>query len=79
MGPTQAEKCLYVGTGGLGSPTLMYLAAGVGRIGIVDFDVVDELIYKDRFQDGVHTVGKPKVQSAKNRPLISILIFRSIL
>ena len=38
----KAAKVLCVGTGGLGSPTLMYLAAaGVGRIGIIDFDVVD--------------------------------------
>lgn len=63
-------KVLCVGTGGLGSPTLMYLAAaGVGRIGIVDFDVVDDSNLQRQVLHGVHTVGKPKVQSAKNRLL----------
>lgn len=63
-------KVLCVGTGGLGSPTLMYLAAaGVGRIGIVDFDIVDDSNLQRQVLHGVQTVGKPKVQSAKNRLL----------
>ena len=63
-------KVLCVGTGGLGSPLLMYLtAAGVGRIGIVDFVVVDESNLKRQILHGMSTVGKPKVQSAKTRLL----------
>ena len=63
-------KVLCVGTGGLGSPLLMYLAAaGVGRIGIVDFDVVDESNLQRQILHGMSTVGKPKVQSAKARLL----------
>ena len=59
-----------MGTGGLGSPLLMYLtAAGVGRIGIVDFDVVDESNLQRQILHGMSTVGKPKVQSAKARLL----------
>ena len=66
----KAAKVLCVGTGGLGSPTLMYLAAaGVGRIGIVDFDVVDESNLQRQVLHGASTVGKPKVQSAKARLL----------
>jgi adenylyltransferase/sulfurtransferase len=57
-----------VGTGGLGSPLLMYLAAaGVGRIGIVDFDVVDESNLQRQVLHGTSMVGVPKVQSAKQR------------
>ena len=63
-------KVLCVGTGGLGSPLLMYLsAAGVGHIGIVDFDVVDESNLQRQILHGMSTVGKPKVQSAKERLL----------
>ncbi len=61
---------LCVGTGGLGSPLLLYLAAaGVGRIGIVDFDVVDASNLQRQIIHGTSTVGKPKVQSAKERIL----------
>ncbi|MFZ5478921.1 MAG: molybdopterin-synthase adenylyltransferase MoeB [Myxococcota bacterium] len=61
---------LCVGTGGLGSPLLLYLAAaGVGRIGIVDFDVVDASNLQRQIIHGTKTVGKPKVQSAKERIL----------
>ncbi len=63
-------KVLCVGTGGLGSPLLMYLAAaGVGRIGMVDFDVVDESNLQRQIVHGVSSVGKPKVHSAKARLL----------
>ncbi|MFT5680042.1 MAG: molybdopterin/thiamine biosynthesis adenylyltransferase/rhodanese-related sulfurtransferase [Myxococcota bacterium] len=61
---------LCVGTGGLGSPLLMYLAAaGVGRIGIVDFDTVDESNLQRQIIHGTSTVGQPKVVSAKARIL----------
>ncbi len=64
----KASSVLCVGTGGLGSPLLMYLAAaGVGRIGIVDFDVVDESNLQRQILHGNSTVGLPKVQSAKAR------------
>jgi sulfur-carrier protein adenylyltransferase/sulfurtransferase len=66
----KAAKVLCVGTGGLGSPTLMYLAAaGIGRIGIIDFDVVDESNLQRQILHGTSTVGQPKVTSAKNRLL----------
>ena len=66
----KAAKVLCVGTGGLGSPTLMYLAAaGVGRIGIIDFDVVDESNLQRQILHGTATVGKPKVESARARLL----------
>ncbi|MEC9466372.1 MAG: molybdopterin-synthase adenylyltransferase MoeB [Myxococcota bacterium] len=61
---------LCVGTGGLGSPLLLYLAAaGVGRIGIVDFDVVDTSNLQRQVIHGSATVGKKKVDSAKERIL----------
>ena len=59
---------LCVGTGGLGSPLLMYLAAaGVGRIGIVDFDVVDESNLQRQIIHGTSKVGVKKVVSAAER------------
>ena len=59
---------LLVGAGGLGSPAAMYLAAaGVGRIGLVDFDVVDESNLQRQIMHGVSTLGKPKLDSAKAR------------
>jgi len=61
-------KVLCIGTGGLGSPLLMYLAAaGVGRIGIVDFDVVDASNLQRQVLHGTSTVGVAKVQSAAQR------------
>lgn len=62
------SRVLIVGTGGLGSPISMYLAAaGVGTIGLVDFDVVDESNLQRQIVHGISTVGKPKVISACNR------------
>ena len=59
---------LCVGTGGLGSPLLLYLAAaGVGRIGIVDFDVVDASNLQRQVIHGKARVGKSKFVSAKKR------------
>ena len=72
---------LCIGTGGLGAPLLMYLAAaGVGRIGIVDFDVVDASNLQRQVIHGTATVGRPKVQSALERltdinPYIQIDIY----
>ncbi|MBC6474514.1 MAG: molybdopterin-synthase adenylyltransferase MoeB [Hormoscilla sp. GM102CHS1] len=63
-----AASVLCIGTGGLGSPLLLYLAAaGVGRIGIVDFDVVDSSNLQRQVIHGTYWVGKPKIESAKNR------------
>ncbi len=61
---------LCVGAGGLGSPLLLYLAAaGVGHIGLVDFDVVDESNLQRQIIHGTSTLGKPKMESAKQRLL----------
>jgi len=61
-------KVLTVGTGGLGSPLAMYLAAaGIGTIGIVDFDVVDESNLQRQILHGTSDVGRPKVESARDR------------
>lgn len=64
----KAASVLCIGTGGLGSPLLLYLAAaGVGHIGIVDFDVVDHSNLQRQVIHGTSWVGKPKIESAKNR------------
>ena len=61
-------KVLIVGSGGLGSPALLYLAAaGVGTIGIVDFDVVDDSNLQRQVLFGVESVGTPKVEAARKR------------
>ena len=64
----KASSVLCVGTGGLGSPLLLYLAAaGVGRLGIVDFDVVDASNLQRQVIHGTSWVGKPKIESARHR------------
>ena len=64
----KAASVLCVGTGGLGSPLLLYLAAaGVGRLGIVDFDVVDHSNLQRQVIHGTSWVGRPKIESAKAR------------
>ena len=66
----KAASVLCIGTGGLGSPLLLYLAAaGIGRIGIVDFDIVDSSNLQRQIIHGTDWVGKPKINSAKNRIL----------
>ncbi|URR35518.1 molybdopterin-synthase adenylyltransferase MoeB [Thermosynechococcus sp. HN-54] len=66
----KAASVLCIGTGGLGSPLLLYLAAaGIGRLGIVDFDVVDSSNLQRQIIHGTSWVGKPKIQSAKQRIL----------
>lgn len=64
----KAASVLMVGAGGLGSPLGMYLAAaGIGRLGIVDFDVVDVTNLQRQLLHGTDDVGKPKLESAKRR------------
>jgi len=64
----KAASVLMVGAGGLGSPLALYLAAaGVGRLGIVDFDVVDESNLQRQILHGTRDVGRPKLASARDR------------
>jgi molybdopterin/thiamine biosynthesis adenylyltransferase/rhodanese-related sulfurtransferase len=64
----KAAKVLTVGTGGLGSPLALYLAAaGIGTLGIVDFDVVDESNLQRQILHGTSDVGRPKVESARDK------------
>ena len=64
----KAAKVLCVGAGGLGSPVAMYLAAaGVGTLGIVDFDVVDFSNLQRQILHMTRDVGRPKVESARER------------
>ncbi|NJK39313.1 MAG: molybdopterin-synthase adenylyltransferase MoeB [Oscillatoriales cyanobacterium SM2_3_0] len=64
----KSAKVLCIGTGGLGSPLLLYLAAaGIGRIGIVDFDIVDSSNLQRQVIHGTSWVNKPKIESAKHR------------
>lgn len=64
----KAASVLCIGTGGLGSPLLLYLAAaGIGRLGIVDFDVVDHSNLQRQVIHGTSWVGKLKIESAKHR------------
>ncbi|MCC7430942.1 molybdopterin-synthase adenylyltransferase MoeB [bacterium] len=63
-------KVLVVGTGGLGSPCSLYLAAaGIGTLGLVDFDVVDVSNLQRQILFGTAEIGKSKVESAKKRLL----------
>jgi adenylyltransferase/sulfurtransferase len=63
----KAASVLCIGAGGLGSPVAMYLAAaGVGRIGIVDFDVVDYSNLQRQIIHGTPDVGRPKLDSARD-------------
>src|SRR5919204_787411 len=62
------SSVLLIGAGGLGSPLGLYLAAaGVGRIGLVDFDVVDFSNLQRQVLHGTPDVGRPKLQSARDR------------
>jgi adenylyltransferase/sulfurtransferase len=64
----KAAKVLLIGTGGLGSPTALYLAAaGIGRMGLVDYDIVDESNLHRQIIHGLSTVGKSKLDSAEIR------------
>ena len=78
-------KVLIVGTGGLGAPLALYLsAAGVGTIGLVDFDVVDESNLQRQIIHSTRDVGRPKVASAKDRikgvnPLVNVVMHNAML
>lgn len=62
------SSALIIGTGGLGSPVALYLAAaGIGHIGLVDYDVVDSSNLQRQVIHGTSTVGKLKVESARDR------------
>src|SRR5256884_7175563 len=64
----KASSVLLIGAGGLGSPLGLYLAAaGVGRIGLVDFDVVDFSNLQRQILHGTPDVGRPKLHSARDR------------
>ncbi|WP_242885267.1 adenylyltransferase/sulfurtransferase MoeZ [Actinomadura litoris] len=78
-------KVLVVGAGGLGSPALMYLAAaGVGTLGVVDFDIVDESNLQRQVIHRQSSLGKPKVESAaatvrEINPLIEVVVHNTAL
>ena len=66
----KASSVLLIGAGGLGSPLGMYLAAaGIGRIGLVDYDVVDYTNLQRQIIHGTKDVGRPKLESARDRIL----------
>jgi molybdopterin/thiamine biosynthesis adenylyltransferase/rhodanese-related sulfurtransferase len=75
-----SASVLCIGAGGLGSPIAMYLAAaGVGRIGIVDFDRVDESNLQRQLLHGSGDIGRPKTDSARDRlralnPLVDVVL-----
>ena len=73
-------KVLVVGAGGLGSPALLYLAAaGVGTLGIVEFDVVDESNLQRQIIHGQSDIGRPKAESARDsiaeiNPYVNVIV-----
>jgi adenylyltransferase/sulfurtransferase len=80
QGRLKEAKVLCVGAGGLGSPLALYLAAaGVGRLGIVDSDVVDESNLQRQILHGTADIGRPKVSSAaaslhEINPLVDLML-----
>jgi molybdopterin/thiamine biosynthesis adenylyltransferase/rhodanese-related sulfurtransferase len=81
----KAASVLIIGSGGLGSPVALYLAAaGVGRIGLVDYDVVDPTNLQRQVIHGTSAVGKLKVESARGRlldlnPDIQVDVYNEVL
>lgn len=79
----KAARVLVIGSGGLGSPALLYLAAaGVGTIGIVDFDKVDASNLQRQVLFTMNDVGRPKVEAAKERllglnPFIRVITYNT--
>jgi sulfur-carrier protein adenylyltransferase/sulfurtransferase len=68
QGKLKASRVLVVGSGGLGSPLLLYLAAaGVGTIGVIDFDVVDETNLQRQVLFGISDIGKSKAEIAAEK------------
>ena len=78
-------RVLCVGAGGLGSPALLYLAAaGVGTLGIIDFDTVDESNLQRQIIHGQSDIGRPKAESAaasvrEINPLVNVVIHNTVL
>ncbi|GAB3798038.1 adenylyltransferase/sulfurtransferase MoeZ [Micromonospora zhanjiangensis] len=78
-------RVLCVGAGGLGSPALLYLAAaGVGTLGIIDFDTVDESNLQRQVIHGQSDIGRPKAESAaatvrEINPLVEVVIHNTVL
>ncbi|WP_447005756.1 adenylyltransferase/sulfurtransferase MoeZ [Saccharothrix isguenensis] len=76
-------KVLVVGAGGLGSPALLYLAAaGVGTLGVVDFDIVDESNLQRQVIHGQSDIGKPKAESARDsvaeiNPFVKVVLHQT--
>jgi molybdopterin/thiamine biosynthesis adenylyltransferase/rhodanese-related sulfurtransferase len=81
----KGAKVLLVGTGGLGAPLALYLAAaGVGTLGIVDFDVVDESNLQRQVIHSTRDIGRPKTASAKDRikginPKANVVVYDTML
>ncbi len=77
----KSSKVLLIGTGGLGAPLGLYLAAaGVGTLGLVDFDNVDASNLHRQIIHGTRDVGRPKVASARDRvralnPLVDVVVY----
>jgi sulfur-carrier protein adenylyltransferase/sulfurtransferase len=78
-------KVLCVGAGGLGSPALLYLAAaGVGTLGVIDFDVVDESNLQRQIIHGQSDIGRPKALSARDsikeiNPYVNVIVYEEAL
>ncbi|HEX2321963.1 MAG TPA: adenylyltransferase/sulfurtransferase MoeZ [Streptosporangiaceae bacterium] len=78
-------KVLCVGAGGLGSPALLYLAAaGVGTLGVIDFDVVDESNLQRQIIHGQSDIGRPKALSARDsikeiNPYVNVVVYEEAL
>jgi molybdopterin/thiamine biosynthesis adenylyltransferase/rhodanese-related sulfurtransferase len=78
-------KVLVVGAGGLGSPALLYLAAaGVGTLGVIDFDVVDESNLQRQIIHGQADIGRPKALSARDsikevNPYVNVIVHEEAL
>src|SRR5689334_650579 len=78
-------KVLVVGAGGLGSPALLYLAAaGVGTLGVIDFDVVDESNLQRQIIHGQSDIGRPKALSARDsikeiNPYVNVSVYEEAL
>src|SRR5712672_1421769 len=81
----KAARVLCIGTGGLGSPLALYLsAAGVGTLGLVDFDVVDFTNLQRQIIHHTSDVGRPKLDSAADKlkginPFVNLRLFDTML